>query len=310
MRLARVADLLARVLLVGVGAATACGLLGPISTIADLANDFRPVLIAASLFAAVVALVAAPRWVRVACVVTVAVNLALASLTWLPALLLHPAQAGSAELKVVSFNVWARNTELWRTRDWLAVSAADVVVLQEFNDHARREVVAPLTSIYPHVYDCRCNDIAILSRHPFAAAGAQPRTAETPAMSWVTLALAGQRSLRLVGVHTTYPKKPDQHTQHFAQLFESPLFDGRNGPVAVIGDFNATPWSWRFNHFIRRHGLMRHGSGIVASWPSTPLPLFLLDNVVTTPDVGAVSFHIGPDIGSDHRPLTATIALP
>lgn len=309
MRLAHVADVFARLVLVGIASATAIGLFAPYSVTADLANDFRPVLVAMALVTAVVAHRVSPVSIGRAASFALIVNLWLAAA---PLLQKAPARAQSnaaSQLRVVSFNVWARSTELERSRDWLARSDADVIVLQEFNDRARREIVAPLLRLYPHVHDCRCNDIAILSRHPFTDAGGQPRTASDPALSWVTLRLLDRRPLRLIGVHTTYPKKPEQHAAHFATLAANSLLDHSAGPIALVGDFNATPWSWRLHRLLILRGLKRHG-GISASWPSTPMPMLLLDNVLTSPEIQRVSFEIGPDIGSDHRPVVATLALP
>lgn len=309
MRVARGADVFARLLLFGIATATVIGLFATYFVVADLANDFRPVLVATALVTAVIAHRVSPVWIGRAASFALIVNLWLAAA---PLLQKAPARAQSnaaSQLRIVSFNVWTRNTELERSRDWLARSDADVIVLQEFNDNARREIVAPLQRLYPHVHDCRCNDIAILSRHPFTSAGGQARTANDPAMSWMTLTLAERRPLKLVGVHTIYPKKPDQHAAHFTALTTSPVLDHLAGPIALVGDFNATPWSWRFHRFVMARGLKRHGD-ISASWPSTPTPILLLDNIVTTPDVGRVAFEIGPHIGSDHRPVVATIALP
>lgn len=315
MSVARVADSVTRLLLVGVGGGTVLGLFAPLSIVADLANDFRPLLSIAALLAVTTSLVASPRWLRAACAAVFGVNLLLTMAALTQSVLghspmIHPAEAGARQLRVVSFNVWTRNARLDESRRWLEATGADVIVLQEFNEHARRAIVAPLAVLYPHVHDCRCNDIAILSRHPFSDAGGQSRTAEHPALSWLTLTISGHRPLKLIGVHTTYPKKPEQHAAHFAGLTTHSLFDDRAGPVALVGDFNATPWSWRFHRFVMLRGLKRHGSGIEASWPTTPLPILLLDNVVTTPDIQSVSFEIGPDIGSDHHPVITTLALP
>lgn len=309
MRLARGADVFARLLLFGIATATVIGLFATYFVVADLANDFRPVLVATALATAVVAHRVSPVWIGRAASFALIVNLWLATA---PLLQKAPARAQSnaaSQLRIVSFNVWARNTELERSRDWLARSDADVIVLQEFNDNARREIVAPLQRLYPHVHDCRCNDIAILSRQPFTDAGGQPRTASDPALSWVTLRLLDRRPLRLIGVHTTYPKKPEQHAAHFATLAANSLLDHSAGPIALVGDFNATPWSWRLHRLLMLRDLKRHG-GIPASWPSTPIPMLLLDNVLTSPEIQSVSFEIGPDIGSDHRPVVATLALP
>ncbi len=310
MRMVRAADIVARLLLAGVVVATTLGLLAPYSVTADLANDFRPLLVVAALLAVAMSLLASAMWMRAACAAALGVNSMLALLALSDVAALQPAHAAAEQLRIVSFNVWTKNDRLDQTRQWLAASDADIIVLQEFNEHARQQVVKPLASLYPHVHDCRCNDIAILSRHPFAEAGGQGRTPEQPALSWLTLNVPGRGALRVVGLRTIYPYHPQAHVRHFDWLASSKLFDASGPSTALIGDFNATPWSFRFNRLARARGLKRHGTGIAASWPSGPLPLLLIDNVVTTPDIRSVSFSIGPDIGSDHRPVVATVALP
>jgi endonuclease/exonuclease/phosphatase (EEP) superfamily protein YafD len=77
----------------------------------------------------------------------------------------------------------------------------------------------------------------------------------------------------------------------------------------VAGDFNLTPFSWGLSRLVRSAGLRRHAT-FGASWPAHRLlPLVLIDNVLSTPDVATRAVRIGPRIGSDHLPVTADLVL-
>lgn len=77
----------------------------------------------------------------------------------------------------------------------------------------------------------------------------------------------------------------------------------------IVGDFNATPWSPVFRAMEANH-LRRANCGAPwrPSWRSqTPLFGLTLDQAWFGPDLGVVSCDLGPDIGSDHRPLVLTV---
>ena len=82
----------------------------------------------------------------------------------------------------------------------------------------------------------------------------------------------------------------------------------------MAGDFNMTPWSYRLQRLLAAAGLRRHAT-FLRSWPTDgqyrlPWPAFLIDHVLTTPDVRSVSIRIGPNLGSDHLPVIAQLRLP
>ena len=61
-------------------------------------------------------------------------------------------------------------------------------------------------------------------------------------------------------------------------------------------------------------GLRRHAT-FLRSWPTDgqfrlPAPAFLIDHVLTTPDITSVSIRTGPVVGSDHLPVVAVLRLP
>jgi endonuclease/exonuclease/phosphatase (EEP) superfamily protein YafD len=95
----------------------------------------------------------------------------------------------------------------------------------------------------------------------------------------------------------------DQHLDFIADRI-------RQNPDAIVaGDFNATPWSHAYRHFRGATALSDSAAGQLP-WP-TWSAFGLLGRVLAVPIDHVLhgrhwrvrSFRIGPDIGSDHRPL-------
>jgi endonuclease/exonuclease/phosphatase (EEP) superfamily protein YafD len=299
--------------LVATGIPTVVGFLAPWWPAADMPNHFTPFVLGIAI--AGLALlpfgtpVLAPRRGP-----QTALGLGLAGVIAINAASLHaplaatpiPAQDTAGTLTVVSFNIFSRNQRLDEAARWLVHQNADVIVLQEMTRHTREPIKQVLVPTYPHAHDCHCNDIVMYTRRPWIAAGGQPRTAEQPALSWLTLADRDGRELRVLGLHPSYMKKPNKYAAHYDWLVRNiPKFGDR---LILAGDFNAAPWSWQIMRLAAAAGLRRHGT-YTASWPA-PVPMLLIDNLLTTPDIKAVSFRTGPFLGSDHLPVVATVALP
>ena len=75
-----------------------------------------------------------------------------------------------------------------------------------------------------------------------------------------------------------------------------------------------TPWSPYYKGMIRESGLKnaRQGYGVKATWSGIPSPVAMLplDHVLLSPEFAVRDFRVGPDIGSDHRPLVVEVAVP
>jgi len=292
-----------------VGLASAIGYLAPWWPIADLPNHFVPFLLSSALIA-LAGLALGPGASRprnrflvaglavFAAINAVAIYKAMASTA--------PAADASARetLTIVSFNVWSKNKRLDEAARWLVDQNADVIVLQEMTATHRAQIKQTLMDAYPHVSDCGCNDVILLSRTAVTGVGGQPRTAVQPAMSWFDLTDRQGRPIRVIGLRPRYIHRLAEHSAQYDWLVRHA---SELGPrVMVAGDFNAAPWSWQMTRFARAGGLVRHGT-FATSYPSL-FPLILIDNVLTSPDFTSVSFRTGPALSSGHRPVVATLA--
>src|SRR5262245_42190317 len=304
---------LATAALVVPGAATAVGYLAPWWPVADLPNHFTPfvatiAIVGLALLAFGAHPLAAQSHARIALGLGLAGVTAINVAPLLTALTMTAvaAQSPTSTLTVVSFNVWNRNQRLDEVSRWLVDQNADVIVLQEMTPKNREPIKRALAATYPHVHDCGCSDVVMFSRRPWIAAGGQPRTAEQPALSWLTFADRDGRELRIVGLRPRYMMKPSTYAAHYDWLVRNISKFGDR--LILAGDFNAAPWSWQLRRLADTAGLRRHGT-FAASWPSL-VPMLLIDNLLTTPDIKSVSFKAGPFLGSDHLPVVATVALP
>ena len=300
---------------------TFAGLLAPIYPLADFANHFRPYTLAGAgaLLLAALAL-HAPRtaWASAA---LAGINAALVALPLLwsagttDARTVGEALAtpGQHTLKIVSFNLGA--AEVRPLARFLLEEDADIVVLREIGAGQARSMRSLLQARYPHGHTCGLApgcDAAIFAKRAWVAVGQEPWTRTSPEVIWVEFNDPEIGGMRIVGVHSALPFRPEDQVRHIDRLIA--LRAAHTGPMIIAGDFNMTPWSYGLQRFLARADLRRHAT-FLRSWPTDgqyrlPFPAFLIDHVITTPDIRTVSIRIGPNLGSDHLPVIAVLSVP
>jgi len=85
------------------------------------------------------------------------------------------------------------------------------------------------------------------------------------------------------------------------------------GPWIVGGDFNLTPYSPVFRQLLDESGLQetRPRGAWAPSWRADFWPLAMrIDHVLVTRELCAEPSEVGPEIGSDHRPVRVRLRLP
>ena len=87
----------------------------------------------------------------------------------------------------------------------------------------------------------------------------------------------------------------------------------REGPLVLAGDFNMSPWTEKLGRLTYLSGLRRTNT-FTFTWPMRQgrlqlLPFVAIDNVMVSPHFATISTRGGPRLGSDHRAVTADLAL-
>lgn len=219
------------------------------------------------------------------------------------------ARGSGSEITLLTVNVAARNDDYERLFAAIARERPDVIVVEEFTPRwAERFASLPG---YPHRVGLPLVGpfgIALLSRWPLAGA----HTLELGATPAVTARVdAPSGPVRLVGVHLLPPISRAWSERRNSQLDAIAALLDRSDPVAVLGDFNLTPYSPRYRDWLARSGLRdtAAGRGLSFTWPTfMPLLGIPIDQCLVSADLGVVQRRRLPKFGSDHYPLLIRLA--
>lgn len=295
----------------GLAALSATAVFRSDAWIADLIESFRPHLLAAAVLCLPLGFAIRDTWRRaviaifVGCIV---VNGATIHRTVRAATAPPQEARGGIRLTVVTVNLLWSNGQHQRLRDWLRAEAPDIVVTQETTSRWAAQL-DKLDDLLPYRrLPGPTDDLAILSRYPFEMANEiDIRVHGTLAMARLSI---GQRRIGLMALHASVPLSPAWQVARDEMFGDIARFARRTRhPLIVAGDFNATPWS-RSMRLMVRESPLRHAPGFwrptwaayVPHWMGIPI-----DHVLAATDCHVVDRRVGPDIGSDHRPVLATV---
>lgn len=239
--------------------------------------------------------------------------------------LLHLGEAASPStepapaevLRVATLNLNYENRDLQRLGRWLAaVDAPDILVLQEFTPVHQRVIEARHGAEWAHAYRHRSLHpqfdqfgIAVLSRWPIRnVQEVAPQTGEDTLK--LRMAIDWQhRPLALTAIHPMPPINPGYAlARDNSILQEARRLAELDMPGILLGDFNDTPWSPGMRALAP---YLSRATGLAPTWPNAygRLSLLPLDHVLVTRHWSRVEQAVGADVGSDHRPVLASITL-
>ncbi|XBQ15279.1 MAG: endonuclease/exonuclease/phosphatase family protein [Oceanicaulis sp.] len=227
----------------------------------------------------------------------------------------QPAGEGRA-LIVAAFNAHGSEAALERAAAWAQAERVDVLALSEVEtvDAARLRALFPGL---PHLlYDTETVDfpgttyttrIALLSRSPIEAFGDGAEETD-PAYDRPALLArlrTGGAPVTLAVAHP-FPPRTRGAVKRRGAMFED-LADTLDGTpdFILLGDLNASVWSPDFGRLPgRRAGDPR----FVTTFPSwLPRGGLVLDHILVGAAFTVTRAEVGPDLGSDHRPVLAQI---
>lgn len=221
---------------------------------------------------------------------------------------MRPVHAGPPAMKALLSNVYSQNTDYDEVLKFIRKTDADFVVLQEVTWNWSRRL-AVLDSMYPHsIYKTREDNfgIAFLSKtKPLLSEIIITNRIRVPMIRAELQTPHGR--LTLIGAHPPPPLFRGYIRAREAAFDEIVAMAGTlKGPIMVLGDLNATPWSRLFRRLVTESRLRdaRCGFGLLPTWPvQMPLLYIPLDHCLVSPEIRVRSMKTGPNLGSDHLPV-------
>jgi endonuclease/exonuclease/phosphatase (EEP) superfamily protein YafD len=189
-------------------------------------------------------------------------------------------------------------------------SGADVIFLMEV-DARWLAALEPLKAKYPHHFAEPRTDnfgIALFSRIPWEyAAPLYFGKADLPSIE-VSMQQEGRRFV-LIGTHPIPPVGSGAAALRDAQLGELADYVAQlRDPAIVVGDLNATPWSTGMRRLAGRNlGFRSRVAPWAPTWRAGSLFAIPIDHALVTAPLAVTRRAVGPDVGSDHRPLEVTV---
>jgi endonuclease/exonuclease/phosphatase (EEP) superfamily protein YafD len=223
------------------------------------------------------------------------------------------AMAGSDACRFVLINVRTENTAHHRVAAEIERLDPDVLVLLEV-DRRWLDALADTTVDYPYAVtkpEIGNFGLAVYSRYAMEGHVVVIGASRVPSI--VAALDIADHPLTLIATHPVPPvgaRASQRRNRALAELGD--LVVGTPGPVMVLGDLNATPWSAPFRSLLRASGLRdaSRGYGVNATWPDSLPPLRIpIDQCLHSADIRILSEAVGRAVGSDHRPLIVEACL-
>ena len=300
------------------------GLAGGLDGRLDIAAHFAPLLAAMAVLLGLASLAGLPDLPRTTSLAYAGVALAAGLVLVVPEYVRDRPETAPADapdqITLVQFNAWGgRNRSPERALDWLLETSPDIIVMPEANATLVRGLVR-------NGYSRSCYDaqngycgVTIFSRGSPLSRGVVARNTRHDAIPLARAVLRAPdgKSYTVVGAHFVWPTSPQAQERQRRRL-ESILKDESDrSRLIVAGDLNSAPWSHARREDDRAWGLQRRTLATF-SWPTNqvralgigvPAPLLPIDHVYAGRAWRTVSITRGPELGSDHYPVIARLAL-
>lgn len=225
---------------------------------------------------------------------------------------------GSVEVSVMAANLYQENPEPEEMKSALLSADADVLVTME----TTKAVLVGENSLalkYPYRLSLRTSGetlrTVIWSRYPMRNGRLLLEDLVEPTGAHAIIQVAPGVEFTILGVHLAHNLGGNQRQQIEALDL---IAESLPKPRVVVGDFNATPWSYAMRRVEELTGTRRIG-GFLITWRGSftgalsgiPIPLGLqIDHALVSNQIGVLSFRKVVIPGSDHFAIAARLALP
>ncbi len=205
-------------------------------------------------------------------------------------------------VSIVQANILGSSAGAEKVLEWAVAEAASILVLTELPRNFAS------STDFPNIIFSSApgrQKIAIMSVYPIT------KTMDAGEYIIVELKLPAGDSFSIAAAHPAPPLSPSLLAER-NRVIHTVLAEANDiENIAVVGDWNATPWSPALRAAAARHQLKRASGGLYSPTWAGPMPLFGLpiDHVYVGPSVHVQTIKTGPFINSDHWPVLAEIGV-
>lgn len=251
-------------------------------------------------------------------VAALGINLYLLIPFFLPAQATHVALARAPDgpaLRVMAMNISTGTAGYRQVVELIRERSPDVVFMSEVRADLVAILQEQLADSYPHLHAVPSRftlGIAFLSRHPFQSIETVTLSGRGRRFLHAEIAWQG-RPVTLVGIHPLPPfdgewvQSRNSELQHMGELANN-----AEQPFILIGDLNASPWSWPMRQLLAQTNLRyaAKGYGVWPTWRlAGPILGAPLDHILISPHWSVAHYREEGDISSDHIPIQADLVL-
>ncbi|MDQ7027751.1 MAG: endonuclease/exonuclease/phosphatase family protein [Anaerolineae bacterium] len=228
-------------------------------------------------------------------------------------------------ITVLTHNIFGDNTDTEAIINLIRSADADIVAMQEVNYTMAEAFERQLSTEYPyqalHPQDVSVQGMVVLSRFPIVDDTYwQYDWLRTPlAHERLLIEVSAEQSIVVYNSHPTHPGmndsafNPSWRSRELAAIYERT--QAETLPIIWLGDFNMPHLSDDYQQITQSFEdvYQRVGWGMGWTFPVTLrlIPLLRIDYIFISHEFEAMeSVLLDSSGGSDHLPLTATIALP
>lgn len=218
------------------------------------------------------------------------------------------------QVRILHSNVLTSNRRYADLISMVREEQPDIAVFVEVNPTWAKEL-AVLSDIFPYSFghqDSPAFGSAIYSKLPLENASAQAFSEGRKSLVADVKFQDGVISTLIVA-HPSIPTKQSSfqdRNQHLAAIGD--YVARAKNPAIVAGDLNATMWSPFYQKMVKTGGLRnaRSGFGILPTWPTFMPGLYIpIDHCLVTKEIDIIKVRTGRNVGSDHLPLIADLAI-
>ncbi len=222
---------------------------------------------------------------------------------------------GQDHIRVMSFNVYYKNSEYSSVYQNIRSANADIVLLQEaqpgFTDYGHSLLVADYPFYYPNFEQGKHDRWTLYSRYPVVMSNRK----KTKGLALHSKIDVNGTIVEVVTLHAKSPKTRERIAVRNRRINELSIvvkdIVDNNRHVIVAGDFNNVPWHPSMKGFknitkLKSNDVM---SGYFGTWPAW-LPSFVsvpIDHIFFSEGFHHVSYNRGSSSGSDHYPVISDL---